>query len=137
MTLRPDYGPAEAHPRLGVTILGVRDFLIAMNVNLRTENVEVAKKIAAEIRSLRSEGDERFLGVRAMGVLLASRGQVQVSLNATLPDLTPCDPIIEWVLEQARRANVSVAGCELIGVIRKKDMDGATRLPVRSEQVVF
>jgi glutamate formiminotransferase len=134
--LRPDFGPNLAHPRLGITVLGVRDFLIAMNVNLRTDEVLVAKEIARQIRTLRLEGDERFLGVRALGFPLVSRGLCQVSLNLTLPDITPPDPIIEWIVRKASEAQVAVDGTELIGVIRQKDLPWASRLPVRPEQVV-
>lgn len=135
-TLRPDFGPDAAHPRLGVTVMGVRDFLIAMNVNLSSEEIDNAKRIAREIRELRREGDPRFLGVRALGFPLASRKLVQVSLNVTLPDLTPVDPILEWLMNRAFELHVAVSGAELIGVIRAKDLATATRLPVRPQQVV-
>ncbi len=134
--LQPDFGPAAAHEQLGVTVLGVRDFLVAMNANLDTENVEVARQLAREIRDLRREGDERFLGVRALGFYLASRKLAQVSMNLTLPDLTPVDPVLEWIMERATSAGVRVAGTELIGVIRDKDVPTATRLPIKEPQVV-
>jgi glutamate formiminotransferase len=135
-SLNPDYGPNRAHPRLGVTVMGVRDFLLAINVNLRAEDATLAKRLAKEIRELRARGDERFLGVRAMGWTLVSRKQSQVSLNITLPDITDVDPVIAWVIEEARNGGVSIAGTELIGVIRPKDLPGATRLSIRPEQVV-
>ncbi|HZH98712.1 MAG TPA: hypothetical protein VEX38_07050 [Fimbriimonadaceae bacterium] len=134
--LNPDFGPKHAHPRLGVTIMGARDFLIAMNVNLRTDQALVAKEIARRIRTLRLDGDERFLGVRALGFPLNSRGLSQVSLNLTLPDLTSPDAIVDWITREAARADIGVHGTELIGVIRQRDLKGATRLPVRPEQVV-
>lgn len=134
--LSPDYGPDHAHPRLGVTILGVRDFLIAMNVNLKTEDVAVSKAMAKQMRDLRQEGDERFLGVRALGFSLVSRQLTQVSMNLTLPDITAPDPIIEWVHANAHDAGSKVAGCELVGVIRNRDLTGATRLPIKPEQIV-
>lgn len=134
--LRPDFGPTKAHPRLGITILGIRDFLIATNVNLATSELKVATEIAKRIRTLRLDGDERFLGVRALGFPLASRMMTQVSLNLTLPDITSVDPIIEWVQATARDAAVKVAGTELVGVIRERDVLGASRLPFKTEQVV-
>lgn len=134
--LRPDFGPNTAHPRLGITIMGVRDFLVAFNVNLHTEELLVAREIARRIRTLRLDGDERFLGVRALGFPLVSRNQTQVSLNLTLPDLTSADPIIEWIWHLATEADVKVAEAELVGVIRERDLAGATRLPIRPEQVV-
>ncbi len=134
--LRPDFGPIRAHPRLGVTVLGVRNFLVAMNINLGSDDPTVAKKLASEIRSLRSQGDERFLGVRALGFPLHSRGQSQVSLNLTLPNLSPIDPIIEWVRHESVRLNVIPVSTELIGVIRPRDVEHATRLAIRDEQIV-
>lgn len=134
--LRPDFGPARAHPHLGVTVMGVREFLIAMNVNLAGEDATVAKAIAREIRSLRSSGDARFLGVRALGFSLSSVGLSQVSLNLTLPDLTPVDPIVTWIMEEAAARGARFANTELIGVIRAKDVGDAGRLVIDPAQIV-
>ncbi|MCW5937007.1 MAG: hypothetical protein KIT11_06865 [Fimbriimonadaceae bacterium] len=134
--LRPDYGPSRAHPLLGATVVGWRDFLIAMNANLKSSEPVAAKTIAASIRRLRSEGDPRFLGVRALGFPLASREASQVSMNVTLPDLTPVDPILEFIETMAGEMTVPPGFDELIGVIREADLPGATRLHPRPEQVV-
>jgi glutamate formiminotransferase len=134
--LCPDFGPTRVHPTLGATVLGVRDFLIAMNVNLKSTDSRLALRLAREIRKLRSDGDSRFSGVRALGLPLATRDLTQVSLNVTLPDLTPVDPILEWVAEQAALEGVEVAEYELIGVIRDLDVPRAARLTIKAEQVV-
>ena len=134
--LQPDFGPREAHPNLGATILGVRDFLIALNVNLLGERIEVAREIASKIRRKRSEGDPRFLGVRALGLPLASRQQIQVSMNLTLPDITSIDPILQWVWMQAMERGVALSENELIGVIRPQDLLAMPRLPHLPAQVV-
>lgn len=134
--LQPDYGPPMAHQRLGVSVVGVRDFLIAMNVNLETPDPSIAKLIASMIRSMRAQGDPRFLGVRALGFSLASREITQVSLNLSLPDITPVDPIIEWIRGEARSHGVPCRDTELIGVIRARDLAQASRLPIRAAQVV-
>lgn len=134
--LNPDFGPSRAHPQWGVTVMGIRGFLIAMNANLRTSDPTLAKLIAKDIRRLRASGDERFLGVRALGFPLASRGLSQVSMNLTLPDLTPVDPILEWVEWRAKAQNIAVESFELIGVIRESDVPTAGRLMIRKEQVV-
>lgn len=134
--LRPDFGPPRAHPLLGATVMGVREFLIAMNVNLRGDKLEVVRTIARDIRRLRQEGDPRFLGVRALGLPLASRRCVQVSMNLTLPDVTHVDPIVQWVFAQAKEAKMAVSGTELIGVIRDVDVATATHLPIHSAQIV-
>ncbi|MCE9560411.1 MAG: hypothetical protein K8R88_15865 [Armatimonadetes bacterium] len=134
--LRPDYGPICAHPRLGATIVGVRDFLIAMNANFRGEDLTSVKRIAQKIRQMRQEGDPRFLGVRALGLPLASRNEVQVSMNLTLPDLTPIDPILEEVQDLATGFNCPLSEFELIGVIRRRDLEHATMIPFKKEQVI-
>jgi glutamate formiminotransferase len=134
--LRPDFGPSQAHSRLGVTVLGVRDFLIAVNSSLDTEDLDVAKTLARHIRNLREEGDPRFLGVRALGLPLASRSLTQVSLNLTLPDLTPVDPILDWLYEHVGRVGIKVAANELVGVIRDVDVPNATHLAIRPAQIV-
>ncbi len=134
--LKPDFGPSRAHLRLGMTVLGVRDFLIALNVNLEGEDLEIAKKLARQIRQLRTEGDARFLGVRALGLPLTSRKLTQISLNLTLPDLTPVDPIVEWIYEQVTAIDVRIANTELIGVIRDIDVPTASRLPIKPSQIV-
>lgn len=131
--LKPDYGPATAHPHLGVTVLGWRDFLIAMNVNLKTADPSTAKALAREARSLRSDGDARFLGVRALGFPLPSRHKSQVSFNLTMPDVTSCDELIDWV---SAKVKGSISSTELIGVIRSADLPEASRLPIKPYQVV-
>lgn len=136
LELRPDFGPNHANQRLGVTVLGVRDFLIAFNVNLSSADATLAKELATEIRRLRTEGDERFLGVRALGFPLASVDQSQVSLNLTLPDLTKADPVVEWIAHRAIARGVPIVSTELVGVIRPQDVEGASRLPIKKEQIV-
>lgn len=134
--LNPDFGPSRAHPQIGATVMGVRSWLIALNVNLKGHDSSVAKQIAREIRHLRETGDVRFLGVRALGLPLVSQNLTQVSINLTLPDITPIDPILEWVDHRARDLGLAVKENELIGVIRPRDLEHATRLPFKPEQVV-
>ncbi len=134
--LNPDFGPSRAHPHLGATVVGVRDPLIALNVDLRHPMAVAARTIAAEIRALRTQGDPTFLGVRALGLTLPSREMSQVSLNVTLPDLTPLDPIVEWIEGRARALGVASAGAELIGVISARHLEHATRVPFEKAQVV-
>jgi glutamate formiminotransferase len=134
--LEPDFGPSRAHAHLGVSVIGVRGFLTALNCNLTPELPYVAQKLAQRIRALRTEGDERFLGVRAMGFALASRGISQLSMNLTLPDLSPIDPIVQWVQQQAQSQAAGFAGTELIGVIRRRDMEHVTTVYPRRAQIV-
>jgi glutamate formiminotransferase len=134
--LNPDFGPSHVHPQLGVSVIGIRDFLTAINVNLAGEDPAAAKAIAQEIRSLRASGDHRFLGVRALGFPLASMGMSQVCLNLTLPDITAVDPIVGWVMGAAADRGRKYMGTELVGVIRRGDLPGATRLKITDAQVI-
>ncbi|MBS1706265.1 MAG: hypothetical protein JST40_10350 [Armatimonadetes bacterium] len=132
----PDFGPAIPHPQFGASIVGLRDFLIAFNINLKTSDLAVAKQIAMEIRELRAKGDPCFLGVRSLGFPLPSRDLVQVSMNLTLPDMTPIDPLIEWVRRRASELGTVACENELIGVIRPIDALAASFLPYQPQQIV-
>lgn len=126
----PDFGPSRANQSLGATVLGVRDWLIAMNVNLEPDRLAEARAIAGEMRVQREMGDTRFVGVRALGLPLNRRNLTQVSMNLTEPDLTNPDEIVRWIGDRD-----TVVGTELIGVIRKQDLPNATRMPCQTQQV--
>ncbi len=132
----PDFGPNRGHKFLGATVMGERDFLIAVNVNFKSDNLLFCQDLAKTMRTERNQGNPKFHGVRALGFPLASRQRVQLSMNLTQPDFTMPDAVIEYVLAAARRAALPHAENELIGVIRERDLAGATRLHVRPEQVI-
>lgn len=134
--LDPDFGPNQAHPHLGASVVGWRDWLIAFNLEMHPEALLVAKGIARKIREQRQEGDSRLLGVRALAFPLTSRNLCQVSFNLTLPDLTPVDPIVEYVAQLATANGFTVTGSELIGVINKRHIEEATFLPINPKQIV-
>jgi glutamate formiminotransferase len=129
--LNADHGPTHANPKLGATVLGVRDWLIAMNVNLAEGRLTEARAIAAEMRVQRDMGDSRFVGVRALGLPLNRRRLTQVSMNLTKPNEVTPDKIIDWIDQRE-----NVVETQLIGVIRELDLPGATRLLIRQEQIV-
>ena len=108
----PDAGPALFNERSGASIVGVRFPLIAFNVNLATSDLSVARRIAEAVRF--SSGGYRY--VRAMGVALEGKGQVQVSTDILNYEKTPVHRVLETVRSEAARHGVSVAGCELIGL---------------------
>ncbi len=110
---RPDFGPAQPHPSAGASVIGARMPLIAYNINLATNRLDVAKKIAAAVRQ--SSGGLRF--VKAMGVDLADRGIVQVSMNLTNYEKTPVFRVFELVKREAARYGVSVLESEIVGLI--------------------
>ncbi len=109
----PDFGPPEPHPTAGVVAVGAREFLVAYNVELETEDLEVARRIAARVRE--SEGG--LPGVKALGLATPTRGCVQVSMN--LYDLTRTGIAAAFarVAELAVAEGVSVRGGELVGLV--------------------
>ena len=110
---RPDFGPAEPHLTAGATIIGARPLLVAFNVVLDSDDVGVARSIAAQLR----ESSGGLTGLRALGVPLASRDLVQVSMNIERRDLTPVHEVVEAVAAAAADRGVSVRESELIGLI--------------------
>jgi glutamate formiminotransferase len=109
----PDFGPAAPHPTAGAVVVGARMPLIAYNINLATDRLEVAKRIAAAIRF--SSGGFRY--VKAMGVALGDRGIVQVSMNLTNYEKTPILRVFEAVQREAARYGVSVLESEIVGLV--------------------
>ncbi|MGQ0732938.1 MAG: glutamate formimidoyltransferase [Acidobacteriota bacterium] len=109
----PDFGPATPHPSAGATVIGARMPLIAFNINLATDRLDVAKNIAAAVRM--SSGGFRF--VKAMGVALDDRGVVQVSMNLTNYAKTPIFRVFEAVKREAARYGVSVLESEIVGLV--------------------
>ena len=109
----PDYGPPAPHPTAGASVIGARMPLIAYNINLATDRLDVAKKIAAAIRF--SSGGFRY--VKAMGVTLAGRGIVQVSINLTNYEKTPMLRVFEAVKHEAERYGVNVLESEIVGLV--------------------
>jgi len=111
--LAPDFGPGALDPAAGGVIVGARRPLIAFNVNLRSEDVEVAKVIASVVR----ESGGGFPGVRALGLALPLAGCVQVSMNVEDWEAAALHEIVARVSEEAERRGVGVIGSELVGVM--------------------
>jgi glutamate formiminotransferase / 5-formyltetrahydrofolate cyclo-ligase len=110
---RPDFGPAEVHKTAGVTAVGARMPLVAFNVNLDTPNLEIASKIAKNVRFL--GGGLRFC--KAIGIDLKERGITQVSMNMTDYSKTALYRSFELIKIEARRYGVNVVGSEIIGLV--------------------
>ena len=109
----PDFGPRSPHPTAGASVIGARMPLIAYNINLATDRLDVAKRIAAAIRF--SSGGFRY--VKAMGVTLADRGIVQVSINLTNYEKTPILRVFDAVKREAERHGVNVLESEIVGLV--------------------
>ncbi len=116
---RPDFGEARLHPTAGATVVGARKALIAYNVFLNTEQVEVARKIAKAIRF--SSGGLRY--VKAAGFEV--RGLAQVSMNLTDFEQTPIARVFEFVKREAARYGVMPLSSEIVGLIPKRALEQA------------
>jgi glutamate formiminotransferase/formiminotetrahydrofolate cyclodeaminase len=106
----PDYGPKKLGPA-GATVIGAREFLVAYNVYLTTDDVDIAKKIAKTIRH--SSGGLRY--VKGLGMLVD--GQAQVSMNLTNFRKTPIALVVETIRREAQRYGVGIHHSELVGLI--------------------
>jgi len=117
----PDFGPAAPHPTAGATVIGARMPLIAYNINLATDRLDVAKKIAAAISH--SSGGYRY--VKAAGFTLQDRGIVQVSMNLTNYEKTPIFRVFETVRREADRYGVKILESEIVGLVPSAALNAA------------
>jgi glutamate formiminotransferase len=125
----PDFGPTAPHPSAGATVIGARMPLIAYNINLATDRLDVAKKIAAAIRH--SSGGYRF--VKAMGLKLEARGIVQVSMNLTNYEKTPIFRVFETVKREAARYGVTILESEIVGLVPSAALNAAAEFYLQIE----
>jgi glutamate formiminotransferase len=109
----PDFGPVRPHPSAGASVIGARMPLIAYNINLDTDRLDVARKIAAAIRH--SSGGLRY--VKAMAVKIDDRNVAQVSMNLTNFQKTPVFRVFEMVKREAERYGVSILESEIVGLV--------------------
>ena len=110
---KPDYGPDTIHPTGGVTAIGARPPLVAFNVNLDTDKLEVADRIVHMVRHI--NGGFRYC--KAMAVELKERGIVQVSMNLTDYSKTAIYRVFETIKMEAKRFGVNVLGSEIVGLV--------------------
>ena len=124
----PDVGEPRLHPTAGATAVGARGLLIAFNVNLRTNDLKIARAIAQTMRT--SAGG--LPGVKALGILLRSRsigghpGQAQVSMNLTDWKQTSVRQAFEAVQERAACRSVAIESSEIVGLVPAEALGGAT-----------
>ncbi len=117
---KPDFGPARLSSA-GATVIGAREPLIAYNVFLTTDDVEIARKIAEVVRY--SSGG--LAGVKALGMLV--KGQAQVSMNLVDYRRTSVARVVEMIRREAVRYGVSIQRCELVGLIPQQALIDAAR----------
>jgi glutamate formiminotransferase len=133
----PDLGPAAPHPSAGATAVGVRSPLVAVNCELATDAITIARAIARAVR----ERDGGLRGVRALGFELASRRSVQVSMNLTDLDATGLEVACAAVEGEARRHATRVVAIELVGLLPASELarcsaSFAARLGLTDEQTI-
>jgi glutamate formiminotransferase / 5-formyltetrahydrofolate cyclo-ligase len=124
----PDFGPRHLHPSAGAIAVGVRPFLVAFNVVLNTADVLIARAIASMLR----EANGGLPGVKALGLVLASRQLTQVSMNLTrIPresadaEGTTIPEAFQAVEHAAKQLGVTVMESELVGLTPRIALDGA------------
>lgn len=112
----PDFGERAIHPTAGITAVGARMPLVAFNVNLDTDNLEIAKAIAKTIRG--SSGGFKYC--KALGVMIEERKIAQVTMNMVNYEGTPLYRVFEMIKVEARRWGVKVIGTEIVGLTPAK-----------------
>lgn len=141
---RPDFGPSdfnEETARSGATIIGARDFLLAVNFNLNTTSTRRANAIAFDVREkgrvkregnpitgkkvLDAAGNEVYIpgtlkGTKAIGWYIKEYGIAQVSMNITDINATPLHVAFEEVCAKAAARGVRVTGTEIVGLVPKR-----------------
>jgi glutamate formiminotransferase len=118
----PDVGKPKFNARAGATVVGAREPLVAYNINLISDDLRLAQNIASQIR----EKGGGLKHVRAIGVILKSRGIAQVSINLTNCKETPLKAIYDMVNTLATGRGVEILESELIGLVPKCAFAGAT-----------
>jgi glutamate formiminotransferase/formiminotetrahydrofolate cyclodeaminase len=131
---KPDYGEAKFNPKLGAIVTGVRFFLIAYNVNIKSKDIKYAKNIGEILReSGRPKRDDngniikvngetikipgRLKTVQGMGVSLEKYNITQVSMNLKNYNIAPLHVAFEEVKKEAKRLGVEVNGSEIVGLV--------------------
>ena len=152
---KPDFGPSVFNEKSGATVVGVRDFLVAYNVNLNTKAVRRANSVAFDVREqgrVKTEGGApygkpvldangepvRIPGVlkhvKAIGWFVKEYGIAQVSMNLTNIEETPLHVAFDACVEAASKRGLRVTGSEIVGMVPKKCLVDAGRYFLRKQQ---
>jgi glutamate formiminotransferase/formiminotetrahydrofolate cyclodeaminase len=152
---KPDFGPAVFNEKAGATVIGVREFLVAYNVNLNTKSVRRANSVAFDVREqgrvqtedgtpggkavLDTNGDPiRIPGmlkhVKAIGWFVKEYGIAQVSMNLTNIEETPVHAAFDACCESAAKRGLRVTGSEIVGMVPKKCLVDAGRYFLRKQK---
>ena len=152
---KPDFGPAVFNEKSGATVIGVRDFLVAYNVNLNTKSVRRANSVAFDVREQgRVQTDDGTPGgkpvldangepirvpgmlrhVKAIGWFVNEYGIAQVSMNLTNIEETPLHAAFDACCESAAKRGLRVTGSEIVGMVPKKCLVDAGRYFLRKQK---
>jgi glutamate formiminotransferase len=152
---KPDFGPSVFNEKSGATVIGVRDFLVAYNVNLNTKAVRRANSVAFDVREqgrvktedgapygkpvLDANGEPvRIPGVlkhvKAIGWFVKEYGIAQVSMNLTNIEETPLHVAFDACVEAASKRGLRVTGSEIVGMVPKKCLVDSGRYFLRKQQ---
>ena len=115
----PDFGPKTPEPRLGAIAVGARPPLVAVNVDLATHDVALARSIADDVR----ERGGGLLGVRALGFDLVSRRRAQVSMSLVDLAATGIEAACEAVRSRTDDAGVAIAAVDVVGLIPEAEYE--------------
>jgi glutamate formiminotransferase/formiminotetrahydrofolate cyclodeaminase len=132
---KPDYGPGEFNSRSGATVIGVRDFLVAYNVNLNTTSVRRANSVAFDVREngrkIKNESGQEIIqpgtckSVKAIGWFIEEYGIAQVSMNLTNINVTPLHIAFDECEKSALKRGMRVTGSEIVGLLPLKSLTDA------------
>lgn len=124
---KPDFGPRQIHPTAGAMAVGARHPLIAFNINLASEDLAIAKKVARGVRG--SSGG--LQNVKALGMNMKNRQLVQVSMNIVNYEATPLFRVFDLVKREAERYGVAITGGEIVGLIPQAALDACGEFYLR------
>ena len=148
----PDYGKAVFNEQSGATVIGVRDFLIAYNINLNTTSTRRANAVAFDIREKgRQKKDANgkvvkdaqgeplwdpglLKSVKAIGWYIEEYGVAQISVNLTNMNVTPLHVLFDTACERATARGMRVTGSELVGLVPLQAMLEAGKYFLRKQQ---
>ena len=130
---KPDFGDTAPHPSAGVVAIGAREELIAFNVNLSTNNVDIANAIAKAIRG--SSGGMKH--VKGIGLYIEERDMAQVSMNLVNYPVNAIYRVVEFIRFEAARYGVSIIGTELIGLAPAKALIDSAEYYLQIENFDF
>ena len=126
---KPDFGPRQIHQTAGAMAVGARNPLIAFNINLATEDLVVAKKIAKAVRG--SSGG--LQNVKALAMQLKNRHQAQVSMNLVNYEATPIFRAFDLVRREAERFGVAITSSEIVGLVPQSALNACSEFYLQIE----